>query len=227
MVCHGFTMFESVSGCARLVLVRADPALRGRAAGDTCVSRAGFVRAHAPVPPCGIQARREPANSAGAGEGRRGRRRRRRWPICACVRVAPRRGLAAALRCARRRVAGLSPAPSHTATAVHHFCRGAQPGPARRSPGRRRRWPICACVRVAPRRGLAAASRCARPSCGEIVGSIIAHRRCSSSFLLGSPPALPPVLSQVRRAALASSDRSWVLFCGVGWVVVSVMKSAV
>ena len=61
-VCHGFTMFGYVSGCARLVLVRAGPALRGRAAGGTCVSRADFVRAHAPVSPCGIQARREPAN---------------------------------------------------------------------------------------------------------------------------------------------------------------------
>ena len=44
-------------------------------------------------------------------------------PACVCPR-------AAAWRLPRgargRRVAGLSPAPSHTATAVHHFCRGAR-----------------------------------------------------------------------------------------------------
>ena len=53
VVCNGVTILDMFFGCARLVLVRASPVLRGQAAGDSCVGRARFVRAHAPVLPYG------------------------------------------------------------------------------------------------------------------------------------------------------------------------------
>ena len=119
----------SVFSCARLVLVRASPALHGRAAGGSCVGRASFVCAHAPVPPCGIQARRrKPANAAGLAEVAGAAVAA--GPMCACVRVVvPRRSLAAASRYARPSCGGLvASAVSHAATALHHFFVGEPAG---------------------------------------------------------------------------------------------------
>ena len=52
---------------------------------------------------------------------------------------------------------------------------------------------MCACVRLAARGGLVAASRCARPPCGgRAIISAVVWRRCGSPFFLSVKPALAP-----------------------------------
>ena len=71
---------------------------------------------------------------------------------------------------------------------------------------------MCACVRLAAHGGLAAASRCAWPPCGGRAISAVVWRRCGSPFLSVKPALAPAGASRVRRAALASSDRAWVIW---------------
>ena len=71
-----------------------------------------------------------------------------------------------------------------------------------------RNAPACVCSR-------AAAWRLPRDARGRRVAGLSpapSRALCAvHPFLSGSPPVLPPVLSRVRRAALASSDRAWVI----------------
>ena len=120
--------------------------------------------------------------------------------VCVCVRAKspPVRGgscsCALDLRCAAERPGNLAqPAPDPFARVCRPPPAGSQ---ARRAPATAAgaavaAGPKCACVRVAPRRGLAAASRCARPSCGGLVASAVARRHCSSPFFVGEPAGAP------------------------------------
>ena len=123
--------------CVRVHRARARSQSRGRArlwrsppgqAGEPRAARAGFVRARVPAAPrAGSQARRAPATVAGAAVAA--------GPKCACVRVAPRRGLVAASRCARPssvvwracRQRRRTP-PLQTAVHHHHFFVGEPSG---------------------------------------------------------------------------------------------------
>ena len=117
--------------------------------------------------------------------------------------------------CAAERPVNLaSPAPDPFAPVCRPLPVGSQ---ARRAPATAAGAAVaagtkCACVLLATRCGLKAASRCAWPSCGGRVVSAVAYRRCGSSFFFVGearwPLALPPVLSQVQRAAPSSPDRA-------------------
>lgn len=130
VVCHGFTMLGLVlavrgsCSCAPVLRCTAErPVVLAWAAPASC---ARMRRLFPPVafsgPPQAGECRRAPATAtaAGAAVSPLGR--------CAPACVWPR---AAAWRLPRgargRRVAGLSPAPSHAATAVHHFLSGSPP----------------------------------------------------------------------------------------------------